>query len=82
MYVSVRVRLRRGAAQVFKASAASNWVELLVSCYLSNTASFVLCVVYSVKDHHTLPDCSQLLKNTRVRQVVLDKWLPVNTIYN
>ena len=31
----------------------------------------------SVKDHHNLPHYSQLLKRTCVRQVVLDKWLPL-----
>ena len=42
------------------------------------TASFVLCAVYSVKDHHNLQMCSPLLKKTCVRQVVLDKWFPPN----
>ena len=50
---------------------------LLVSRYLSNAASFVFCVVYSVKDHHNSLHCSPLLKNTCVRQVVLDKWFPL-----
>ena len=33
---------------------------LLVSRCLSNTASFVLRAVYSVKDHHTLPLCHNI----------------------
>ena len=49
------------------------WVALLVQRYLSNTASFVLCTVYSAKDHHHLLHNLQLLKKTCVRQVVLDK---------
>ena len=44
--------------------------------YLSNTASFVVCAVYSVKDHHKLLTYSSSLKNICARQVVLDKWLP------
>ena len=39
--------------------------------YLSNTASSVLCIVYSVKDHHTLLHYSPLMKKPYVRQVVL-----------
>ena len=46
---------------------------------LSNTASFVEVLVFvHVKDPHNLLEYSPLLKNTRVRQVVLDKWLPLN----
>ena len=45
--------------------------------YLSNPASSVLCAVYSVKDHHILQIGSPLLRTTCVRQVVLDKWLPL-----
>ena len=45
--------------------------------YLSETASFVLCVFWSVKAHHNLLYCSPLLqKKTCVRQVVLDKQCP------
>ena len=53
------------------------WVALLVSRYSSNTASFVVCAVYGVKDHHDLQIYSPLLKKTCVRQVVLDKWFPL-----
>ena len=53
-----------------------NGVALLVQRYISNTASFVVCVVHSVKDHLILPNDSPLLKSTRARQVVLDKWFP------
>ena len=52
-------------------------VALLVWRCLSNVASFVLCAVYSVKDHHTLPSYLSLLKRTCFRQVVLDKWFPL-----
>ena len=50
--------------------------------YLSNAAClirprFVLCAVYGVKGHHTLPNELRLLKNVCVRQVVLDKWFPL-----
>ena len=48
------------------------WRCLSKRC-LSNTASFVLCAVYSVKDHHTLLHNSKRLKKTCVRQVALDK---------
>ena len=47
-----------------------NWVALVVSRYLSNAASIVLCVIRRVKDHHKLLHDSPLLKNTFVRQVV------------
>ena len=43
---------------------------LLVQSYLSNTASFVLCVFRRVKDLHDLLHCSPLSKNTCVRRVV------------
>ena len=45
--------------------------------YLSDAASFVLRVFRRVKDHHNLPHDSPLLKNTGVRQVVLDKLFPL-----
>ena len=41
------------------------------------TASFVLRVLRSVNDHHNLPHYSPRLKKPCVRQVVLDKWLPL-----
>ena len=41
-------------------------------------ASVVLCVFCRVKDHHNLLHYLLLLKETCVRQVVLDKWLPLN----
>ena len=53
------------------------WVALLVEGYLSDAASFVLCVFCRVKDHHKLLHYSSLLKKTCVKQVVLDKWLPL-----
>ena len=34
---------------------------------------YLLCVVRRVNDHHNLRHCSPRLKNTCVRQVVLDK---------
>ena len=51
-----------------------NWVALLVERYLSNTASFVLCVLCRVRDGRTLLHDSPSLKNACVRQVVLDEW--------
>ena len=41
-------------------------------------ASFVVCAVYNVQDQHNLPNDSPLLKNTCIRQVVLDKCFPPN----
>ena len=57
-------------------ASRDSWVALLVSRYLSNAASFALGVFRRVKDHHSLLHYSPLLK-TCVRQVVLDKWLPL-----
>ena len=55
--------------------------------YLSNAtcliqALFVVCVcaLRRVKDHHNMLHFSPRLKNTSVRQVVLDKWLPLNRV--
>ena len=53
-------------------------MSLLVWRYLSNTASFVLCVFRRVKDHHNLLHHSPPLKKACARQVVLDEWFPVN----
>ena len=53
------------------------WVPEFDVRYLSNTASFVSCVFRRVKDHHTLPDYSSLLKKTCLRQVTFDKWFPL-----
>ena len=56
------------------------WVALLVSSYLSNAASFVLCVCCSrVQDHYNVLHYSPISKKTSVRQVVIDKWLPLNS---
>ena len=49
--------------------------------YLSNATClrrphFVLCAFRRVWDHHNLPHYSPPLKETRVRQVVFDKWFP------
>ena len=52
---------------------------LLVECYLSNTASFVLCVFRRVKDHHDSLHSSPLLKKARVRQLLVDEWFPLNS---
>ena len=38
----------------------------------------VLCVFRRVKDRLNLPHYSPLSKNSCVRQVVLDRWLPLN----
>ena len=65
-------------------SGSPPWAALLVSCYLSNTASFVLCVFCRVKDHHDLLHDSPLLKNTCVRQVVssVRQVIPLTTSKN
>ena len=64
----------------FLSGALFGWHYLSnATCLICHTASCVLCAVYSVKDHHDLLDCSPLLKNTCVRQVVLDKWFPLNS---
>ena len=70
-------RAKRGAPCGSGSRGAAAWEAVLVQCYLSNTASFVLCAVYSVKDHHNLPNYSPLLTKTCIRQVVLDKWFPL-----
>ena len=44
---------------------------------MSNTSSFVVCAVYSVKNHHELQIYSPRLKNICIRQAVFDKWLPL-----
>ena len=62
----------RGGAKVLNHPSMA-WVALLFSRYLSNTASFVLCIVCRVKDHHTLLHSSPLLKKSCVRQEVLDR---------
>ena len=49
------------------------WAALLVQRYLSNAASFVSGVVYSVKDHQTFAK----LNKAGVRQVVPDKRFPL-----
>ena len=41
-------------------------------------ASFVLCVCFRVKGHRNLLHDSPVLKKTCVRQVVLDKWFPLD----
>ena len=52
--------------------------------YLSNATSlirprlFYVFLFDRVKDHHNLLHHSPLLKNICVRQVVFDKWLPLN----
>ena len=51
----------------------------LSNATLSNTGSFVVCVVCHVKDHVKLLNDLPYLKNTCVRQVGLDKWLPLNS---
>ena len=53
------------------------WAALIVWRYLSNTASFVLCVFRRVKGHGNLLHYSLRLKKTCARQVVSDKWLPL-----
>ena len=57
------------------------WKPVIGWHYLSNAAYLIqprlfVCVSRRVKDHHTLLDDSHCLKNTPVRQVVLDKWCP------
>ena len=45
------------------------------SCLIRPHSCCVFC--FRVKDHHDLLHCSPRLKKTRVRRVVLDKWLPL-----
>ena len=47
-------------------------VASLVWCYLSNTASLILCVVCRVIDHNGSP----LLEKTPLGQVALERWFP------
>ena len=47
---------------------------------LYNAASFVLCVLHCVQDHHKLLHYSPRLKNTCIGQVVLDKLLSLKSI--
>ena len=54
-----------------------SWVSLFVWCYLSNAASFVLCVFRRAKDHHNLLHSSPVLKKTCIRRAMLDKWFPL-----
>ena len=57
------------------------WVALLVWRYLYNAAS---CVLYGIacliQSYLHLLHYSPLLKKTCIRQVVLDKWLPLNGV--
>ena len=54
--------------------------------YLSNATCLIrrhlFCVFRSAKDHHNLLHDSQLFKKTCVRQVVLDRWFPLNHTNN
>ena len=52
------------------------WHYLSTATCLTNRTSFVLCVFRRLKDHHTLPHGSLLLKKARVRQVVLRQGAP------
>ena len=62
-----RVRsLRMRCSEFDKSSQFIIWVALLVQCYLSNAASFVLRVAYSVKDHHDLLHVSPLFEEKHV----------------
>ena len=69
-----RCEIPKTASAAWRKTCRGTWVALLVQRYVSNMASSVLCDVRCVRDHHKLLLCSQLLKETRVRQVVLDKW--------
>ena len=67
------------------AISIDNLAAYLGRHYLSNATCLMqprclLCAVYTVKDHCDLPYCSPLLKKTCVRQVVLDKWFPLDTL--
>ena len=48
--------------------------------YLSNAASFVICGLRRVKDHHTLLHYSSRLNKFCARLVVLDKWFPLSAV--
>ena len=63
---------KRAPAYAYRACCLeSTWVALPVSRYLSN-AEFVLCLFRRVKDHYNSLHNLPLLKNTCVRQVVLE----------
>ena len=67
--MSSRCAGRRAAARA-SGRLTIAWLHLdikHVQSYLSDTASFVLCVVCRVKDHHNLLHYSPLLKKTWVR---------------
>ena len=49
------------------------------TCLIS-MASFVLCVVRHVKDHHDVIHYSIILKKSCVRRVVLQKWFPLPSV--
>ena len=55
-------------------------MALLVERYLSNAASFVLCVLRSAKDHYILLEHSTCLKKACVRQVALYKRFPLRLV--
>ena len=73
----------RGADQTLR--SPRSYLLLLFGCHnLSNTTCLIrphlvyaLCVFRRVKDHHHLLHDSPLLKNTCLRQVVIDKWFPL-----
>ena len=64
---------KNNICSTYKLNSLSLGRRYLSRRYLSNTASFVLCVFRRVKDHQNLLHCSPLLKNACARQVVLDK---------
>ena len=78
--ITLSVRLGEGYVGARPCNHTHYWVALLVERYVSNTASFVLCVVCRVKDHHNslhYESLSSQYNKSCVRQVVLDKWLPL-----
>ena len=54
------------------------WHYLSNATCLMRPCLFVFCVVCRAKDHRNSLHDSPILKKACVRQVVLDKWLPLN----
>ena len=70
-----RSRRRRWGHRPLPA-ASLGWHYLSNATCLIRPHLIIVCVVDSFKDRHSLLQCLPLLKNTSVRQVVLDQWYP------
>ena len=52
------------------------YIYIYIHTYIHTTSMSLVRAVCSVKDHNLL-NSWPLLKNTSIRQVALDKWLPL-----